>query len=164
MLVDDCHLRRAAGAITLHGRRQATSVFVPIDADRNRNGFFLDIAFEARDRLVVVALKDGVNFDQRQPPSFDFGGELFLPAGHQRSRELVAARAPELEEVDDDDLAAQGVDVAAIAVNPLQDFPRLRRLSDVTFAAITRGCGQASNRLRPERGGCCGQHKKPAPR
>lgn len=78
----------------------------------------INVPLELAHDLVVVSLKYRVDLDHSKPTTGYVGGELLLPAAHQWTGKLIAAGAPELEEVAHDELATQLIDVAAIAVDP----------------------------------------------
>ena len=64
----------------------------------------INVPLELAHGLVVVFLKYHVDLDHSKPTTSYVGGELLLPAAHQWTGILIAAGAPELEEVAHDEL------------------------------------------------------------
>lgn len=119
ILVDDYHLRRPARVVTRHRFRNAPLPAMTVHAYSNRDPLFAYIVLQPFYRLIVVTFKDSVNFDELQASLINISGKLLLPVLHEWPGEFVATWTPELEEINDDDLAAQLIYIAAVTIDPL---------------------------------------------
>ena len=66
-----------------------------------------------------MTIKDSVNCDELQAFLFNFSGKFLLPVFHEWSGKFVTTWTPEFKEINDDDLASQLIDIAAVAIEPL---------------------------------------------
>jgi len=73
--------------------------------------------------LVLVAFENGVDGNKEERPIFDLILVLFFPLVHQWNGEVVTSRAPELKEIDNNDLSPMVGDSPAVRIEPFRYLP-----------------------------------------